>query len=111
MPRTLGRSELSRLRDASNNSEDPLSSPIVTILLDTGLRVSELCSLDLEDIDLDDLSALVIGGKGRKTVQFCSRLLQLRPLNHGYLSGNRELDSQVLVMRRGHCYCLVEAGG
>ena len=74
LPRTLGRSELSRLRDASNNSEDPLSSPIVTILLDTGLRVSELCSLDLEDIDLDDLSALVIGGKGEKdrTVLFTS---------------------------------------
>lgn len=74
LPRTLGKSELSRLRDASNNSEDPLSSPIVTILLDTGLRVSELCSLDIEDIDLEDLSALVIGGKGEKdrTVLFTS---------------------------------------
>jgi integrase/recombinase XerC len=34
--------------------------------LDTGLRVSELCGLDLDDIDIEDLSALVIGGKGEK---------------------------------------------
>ena len=66
LPRTLGRSELIRLRKASGNSEDPLSSPVVTILLETGLRVSELCGLDIEDLDLEDLSALVIGGKGEK---------------------------------------------
>jgi len=66
LPRTLGRSELSRLRRATGNSEDPLSSPVVTILLETGLRVSELCGLDIEDLDLEDLSALVIGGKGEK---------------------------------------------
>ena len=37
LPRTLGRSELSRLRDASGKSEDPLAFPIVTILLDLSL--------------------------------------------------------------------------
>ena len=51
---------------ATKRSEDCLSSPIVTIMLDTGLRVSELCGLDLDDIDFEDLSALVIGGKGEK---------------------------------------------
>ena len=43
-----------------------MAQPIVTILLDTGLRVSELCGLDTDDVDTEDMSALVIGGKGEK---------------------------------------------
>ena len=66
LPKTLGKSELKKLLLAAKQSEDCLASPIVTIMLDTGLRVSELCGLDLDDIDFDDLSALVIGGKGEK---------------------------------------------
>ncbi len=109
LPRTLGRSELSRLRDASNNSEDPLSSPIVTILLDTGLRVSELCSLDIEDIDLDDLSALVIGGKGEKdrtvlftsaTVRAVESWLPIRK-SRARLMGTGEEERALLLSSRG----------
>ena len=66
LPRTLGRNELDRVRTAATQSEDPLAQPVVTILLDTGLRVSELCSLDIDDVDVEDMSALVIGGKGEK---------------------------------------------
>ncbi len=66
LPRTLGRNELGRVRTAATRSEDPLAQPVVTILLDTGLRVSELCSLDIDDVDAEDMSALVIGGKGEK---------------------------------------------
>ncbi len=49
-----------------SESEDPLAMPVSTLMLDTGLRVSELCALDIDDIDKEDLSALVIGGKGEK---------------------------------------------
>ncbi len=66
LPKTLGRRELSRLRRAVSESEDPLAMPVSTLMLDTGLRVSELCALDIDDIDKEDLSALVIGGKGEK---------------------------------------------
>ncbi|SVA70403.1 uncharacterized protein METZ01_LOCUS123257, partial [marine metagenome] len=38
LPRTLGRNELGRVRTAATRSEDPLAQPVVTILLDTGLR-------------------------------------------------------------------------
>ena len=66
LPKTLGRRELARLRKAVSQSEDPLAMPVSTLMLDTGLRVSELCALDIDDIDKEDLSALVIGGKGEK---------------------------------------------
>ena len=42
------------------------TSLVVTMMLDTGLRVSEVCELNLEDIDFDDGSARVLGGKGDK---------------------------------------------
>lgn len=109
LPRTLGRAELSRLRAASKNSEDPLSSPIVTILLDTGLRVSELCSLDIEDIDLDDLSALVIGGKGEKdrtvlftsaTVRAVESWLPIRK-SRARLTGTSDDERALLLSSRG----------
>jgi integrase/recombinase XerC len=79
LPKTLGRRELQRLRQASRESEDPLAFPISTLLLDTGLRVSELCGLDVDDIDIEDMSALVIGGKGEKdrTVLFTESTVEV----------------------------------
>jgi len=66
IPRTLTASELKKVREAAYNSENPMMHLVVTILLDTGIRVSELCSLDFHDIDLEDRSARVVGGKGNK---------------------------------------------
>ncbi|MEC9351171.1 MAG: tyrosine-type recombinase/integrase [Candidatus Thermoplasmatota archaeon] len=75
LPRPLGRSEVLKVRAAALRMEDPLTHPIVTTMLDTGLRISELCNLDIDDIDHEDLSALVIGGKGEKdrTVLFTKK--------------------------------------
>ena len=109
LPRTLGRSELSRLREASGKSEDPLAFPIVTILLDTGLRVSELCGLDIEDMDLDDKSALVIGGKGEKdrtvlftdaTVRAVESWLPIRK-SRARLTGTDDNERALLLSSRG----------
>ena len=79
LPKTLGRRELTRLRKAVSESEDPLAMPVSTLMLDTGLRVSELCALDIDDIDKEDLSALVIGGKGEKdrTVLFTNSSVEV----------------------------------
>lgn len=79
LPKTLGRRELTRLRRAVSESEDPLAMPVSTLMLDTGLRVSELCALDIDDIDKDDLSALVIEGKGEKdrTVLFTQNSVEV----------------------------------
>ena len=66
LPRTLTRRELTTVLETAEISEDPVTSLVVTMMLDTGLRVSEVCELNLEDIDFDDGSARVLGGKGDK---------------------------------------------
>lgn len=78
LPKTLGKSDLRKVVLASRQSEDPLAYPIVTMMLDTGLRCSEVCGLDLDDVDIEDLSALVISGKGEKdrTVLFTDATVQ-----------------------------------
>ena len=66
LPRTLTRRELTTVLEAAETSEDPVAALVVTMMLDTGMRVSEVCSLNLEDVDFDDGSARVLGGKGDK---------------------------------------------
>ena len=66
LPRTLTRRELTSVLEVAELSEDPATSLVVTLMLDTGMRVSEVCGLNLEDVDFDDESARVIGGKGDK---------------------------------------------
>lgn len=47
---------------------------LVRFLLDTGCRVSELCGITLDDLDLDRETALVIGkGSKRRSVYFGAR--------------------------------------
>lgn len=66
LPKTLTRAELSLLLKTCKQSENPLAEVVVVVFLETGLRVSELCALDLNDVDFDDLSARVWSGKGDK---------------------------------------------
>ncbi|MBJ23304.1 MAG: hypothetical protein CMB64_01415 [Euryarchaeota archaeon] len=66
IPKILSNSELKSVRVAAFNSENPLAHLIVTFLLETGIRVSELCGLNIHDVDFSDKSARVVGGKGNK---------------------------------------------
>ncbi len=78
LPRTLTRRELTTVLETADVSENPAVSLVVTMMLDTGLRVSEVCELNLEDIDFDDGSARVLGGKGDKDrlVLFTARTVE-----------------------------------
>ena len=103
LPRTLGKNDLQKVRLAAIRSEDPIAFPIITMMLDTGLRCSEICNLDLDDVDLEDLSALVIGGKGEKdrTVLFTNATLDAldawRPIRNARLKNcSREEDRRSL---------------
>ncbi len=108
LPRTLGKKELNRLKRAVLESEDPLAFPVSTVLLDTGIRVSELCGLDIDDIDKEDLSALVIGGKGEKdrTVLFTNSTVDAieswEPIRENRVSSqNSDSQRALFVSRRG----------
>ena len=103
LPRTLGKNDLQKVRLAAIRSEAPIAFPIITMMLDTGLRCSEICNLDLDDVDLEDLSALVIGGKGEKdrTVLFTNATLDAldawRPIRNARLKNCiREEDMRSL---------------
>lgn len=103
LPRTLGKNDLQKVRLAAMRSEDPIAFPVITMMLDTGLRCSEICNLDLDDVDLEDLSALVIGGKGEKdrTVLFTNATLDAldawRPIRNARLKNcTREKDRRSL---------------
>ena len=103
LPRTLGKNDLQKVRLAAMRSEDTIAFPVITMMLDTGLRCSEICNLDLDDVDLEDLSALVIGGKGEKdrTVLFTNATLDAldawRPIRNARLKNcTREKDQRSL---------------
>ena len=66
LPKTLNRREISRFKLTVSEFKDPIVRPLTTMMLETGVRVSEICNMDVDDVDLDDLSALILGGKGEK---------------------------------------------
>jgi len=74
---------------------------VLRLLLDTGVRVSELCGIDLTDVDLDRELAYVTGKgsrprvvpSGAKTAQAVDRYLRVRAL-HPYARSSRLLLGQ-----------------
>lgn len=104
LPRTLTRRELTSVLEAATLSENPATSLMVTMMLDTGMRVSEICGLNLEDIDFDDASARILGGKGDKdrmvlfTQRTIERLIAWLPIR-GLLT--EEETGPCFINRRG----------
>ncbi len=68
LPRHLSLDESRQLLDTADNPDNPRASRdvcILTLFLNCGLRLSELCSIDLADIREDTLVVLGKGGKER----------------------------------------------
>ena len=104
LPRTLNRNELETVRQTASNWENPVANIIITILLDTGMRVSELCNLDEYDIDIEDYSARVVGGKGNKDrmVLFTDKTIKAIDLwNPSREERNKHEESALLLNNRG----------
>lgn len=104
LPRTLTRRELTTVLEAANISENPAAALAVTMMLDTGMRVSEICNLNIEDVDMDDGSARIMGGKGDKdrlvlfTQRTLARLQAWMPIRERLESNDR---SACFLNRRG----------
>jgi len=100
-PQALERKELLALIRSVRASGKPRDVAIVILLLHTGLRVSELCALKLEDVAIKERSGHVIvrSGKGNKRREV--------PLNSTARSGLkewlkvRENSSKALFTGRG----------
>ena len=68
LPRLAGHDELDALLDADLDTSDPLAlrdRAVAELLYAAGLRVSELCGLDVDDVDLAARTVTVVG-KGDK---------------------------------------------
>lgn len=64
LPKYLTEAEATRLLEAA--SDTPRSHAMVGLLLYSGLRVGELCSVQIPDIDFDELTLRIRSGKGDK---------------------------------------------
>jgi integrase/recombinase XerC len=70
LPRVLDRRELEQLLDGSPAADEPVwrrrrDDAVLEVLYGSGLRVSELCQLSVEQVRLSD-RALIVWGKGAK---------------------------------------------
>jgi site-specific recombinase XerD len=96
--------ELSRLMAAPNTSglEGKRDRAILELLFSTGLRISELCALSIDDVDLtrDEFS---VRGKGDKVrVVFISD--EARSTIKNYLAARKDLDDALFIRygRKAH---------
>lgn len=70
LPRVLDRRDVDRLLDGPTSDDEPVwrrrrDDAVLEVLYGSGVRVSELCSLELDQVRLDE-HVLIVWGKGSK---------------------------------------------
>lgn len=70
---------LEEIKELINGVDHQVIKVAITTLAYTGLRVSELCNLTVDNVDLDNELILVIGGKGNKnrTIPISKNLINI----------------------------------
>ncbi|MHB8927102.1 MAG: tyrosine-type recombinase/integrase [Bacillota bacterium] len=66
-------------------ADDPLTLATVILLLRTGLRLSEMCELNLQDVDLDDVSPRLTVRRGKTGSRVVPLSKTVRATLRGYL--------------------------
>jgi integrase/recombinase XerC len=112
LPRVLGHAELSELlepadREGPGDPADRRDDAVLELLYGSGLRVAELCSLDVPDLDLGR-SVVTVTGKGSKERQVLFHATCAAALR-AWLDGARASmvtedspDGALFLNRRGH---------
>ncbi len=111
-PKTLSKNDLYKLRREFHKSSNPRDIAIFELLYNTGIRVSELCNTELDDIEISDRKGTLIirEGKGSKYRSIplntnvrnaVSDYLKVRPLttNKRLLQGQRGSLKREAVFR------------
>ncbi len=89
------------LLKAAHHSNNPRrDEAIVLMLLDTGLRASELCALRMSDLDMDGRRATVLGKGNKHRVVFFGRTT-FKALWQYLREQRRESDDPVFISDRG----------
>ena len=101
-PRALDATDLHRLVRRAQQSGNQLHIAVITVLVNTGLRVSELCRVELRDIEMSARKGgLSVLGKGEKRREIPLNAETRRALRE-YLAVRPTTDSlQVFVGQRG----------
>ena len=95
LPKTMTVDEVSRLLNATKNERDRL---IVTLLYSTGVRVSELCNINVGDVDVDQDLVHVVRGKGGKDRKI-PLPPQVRLILQSYIKSTNSLKSDTPLFR------------
>ncbi|GMB00909.1 tyrosine-type recombinase/integrase [Pelosinus sp. IPA-1] len=100
-PRGLSKNEKHRLLRAIENSKNKRDGAIILTLLDTGVRVSELISLTVDDVVIGDRKGMITvrAGKGNKFRQIPLRK-ELRNFLVEYIFNNRSLGEYLFEGQR-----------
>lgn len=96
--------EIDALRCACKNTKE---RAIIEILLSTGVRVSELTSMEVIDINLIDYSVHVRHGKGAKERMVYTNDLGVKYVKE-YLNSRSETGNMLFY---NHCHGLLNSGG
>lgn len=109
-PEFLTEAEKRRLLKELHDRSNPLAKRdrvIFELFLGTGIRIAELVSLDIDDVDLDGKHIRILGKGGIPQVKFIKS--SLRTLLRNYLKQRRRLDTgdchALFVSSRGSRLC------
>lgn len=107
LPKSLGMDQVVRLLDlpAGHLPEDARDSVMVELLYATGLRVSELVSLQVTELNLD-VGFVLVAGKGNK-----QRLVPMGAIAAGKLKRYLEETRPVLLNRHSSPYVFITRRG